>query len=113
MAIQDSSETMLDIMRTIVNEQYAREEVRNVIGQARSAAVKKIMELMMVLKPDSAGLHDSTAGEGVEQRRDKLAATLLYFFLERHPELFLEPLSDMSDSDLDTLAYRIVARTGG
>jgi hypothetical protein len=103
------SKTMQEIMRTIINQQHAREEARSLVGKARSTAVDKIMKLMMLLEPDSVGTHDSVVTEEVERRRDRLAATLLYFFLERNPELFREPLADMSDSDLDTLAYRIVA----
>jgi hypothetical protein len=111
MAKQDLSKKMQKIMGTIVNEQRAREEVRSLIDKARSTSVNKIMELMMMLESDSVSIHDSAVREEVERRHDKLAATLFYFFLERNPELFIEQLAAMSDSDLDTLAYRIFAKS--
>ncbi|MFN2433266.1 MAG: hypothetical protein ABR599_10730 [Gemmatimonadota bacterium] len=111
MGQQDLTQTMQNIMRTIVNEQCAREEARSLIGKARSTTVNKIMELMMLLEPDPMSIHDSAVSETVERRRDKLAATLLYFFLDKNPDLFLEPLGAMSDPELDSLAYRIAATT--
>lgn len=104
----EETETVRSILETIINEQNAREEVRAIIGKARSTTVNTLAEFLALLDAETT-VDDPSIRVQIEHYRDRVAAALLYVILERKPDFLQEVLARMPDADLDALVYRMAS----